>query len=261
MHLLIPSTYAIDERDDRLRVQTYGRLARAAAIFGVDHITIYRDDDPKSDEQENARLLKKYLEYAECPPYLRKALIPYDPDLEYANIMPALQIISHGYSDEFREAVVEQVEDGESVLDAGLDADVRVSEPLSEGERITLHMGEEPTVIDPDAIEGFWTFTVEETRDDLGTVIDGLEQPVIGTSRKGEPLSSFAESRFVHEDVALAFGSAWRGIPALIDRGDCTGDQFAAMINFVPGQETKTVRTAEAVPVTLGITNALRHLG
>ncbi len=259
MQLLVPSTYGLDHRDDKLKVTAYGRLARAAAIFGVEQITIYRDDDPKADEARNAELLRKHLEYAECPPYLRKELIPHDPDLEYASILPALQTLSHGYTDEFREAAVTDADGGTATLDAGLDDPVTVDTPLEEGARVTLMRdGDTWTVVDRDAIDGFWTFTVTERRDALGDVIDDLPVPVIGTARQGDPVSDFRDSRFVDEDVAIAFGSAWRGLPALIERGDLTADQLTGIYNFIPAQHTKTVRTDEAVPIVLGIFNALR---
>lgn len=260
MHVYVPSTFGMDERDEKLKVFKYGRLARAISIFGAERIVIYRDEDPKGDEERNAELMRKYLEYAEAPPYLRKALIPHDPDLEYASIMPALQILSHGYADRFREAVVEDVEDGRAVLDAGLEEPVEITGDLDEGARVTLAMEEPPRVIDGDAIEGFWTFDVDERRADLGEVLEEETRPVIGTSRHGEDLSAFASSRYVDEEVALVFGSAWRGIPDLVERGDCREDQFAGTFDFVPGQHTRTVRTAEAVPVVLGVINALRNV-
>lgn len=260
MELLIPSTFGLDERDDRLKVYKYGDLARAASIFGAERITIYRDEDPKADEERNAELLYKYLEYAETPPYLRKQLIPKDPDLEYASIVPALQIISHGYSDRFREAAVEEARDGKSVLNAGLEEPVELDAGLEEDARVTLDMEPEPHIIDPRDIEGFWTYTVRNERKDLGEVIDGLETPVVGTSRHGDPLTSFIYGRGMDEEFAVAFGSAWRGIPDLAERGDCSEDQFEGIYNFVPGQHTETVRTAEAVPVVIGVINALRQL-
>ncbi len=261
MHVLVPSTFGLDERDDRLKVYKYGALARAVSIFGVDRVTVYRDEDPRADEEENAELMRKYLEYAETPPYLRKQLIPKDPDLQYASVLPALQIVSHGYSDEFREAAVLESGEGASVLDAGLEEDVEVPVELEEDERVTLRMLEEGAeVIDYRDITGFWTFEVVNDRRSLGEILGEEERPVIGTSRHGEELSSFASSRFVDEDVALVFGSAWRGIPDLIERGDCSEDDVAGMFNFVPGQETKTVRTSEAVPIVLGVINALRNV-
>ncbi len=260
MEVLIPSTFGLDERDDKLKVYKYGQLARSISIFGVDRVTIYRDEDPKADEERNAELLQKHLEYAETPPYLRKALIPRDPDLQNASILPALQIISHGYSERFREAVVEESREGGSVLDAGLDEPVEVAEELPEGGRVTVAMDDTPHVIDAAGIEGFWTFTVANERKDLGEVVAERDVPVVGTSRHGDPLTSFVYGRGMDRDFALAFGSAWRGIPDLAERGDVDEDQFEGIYDFVPGQQTRTVRTAEAVPIVLAVISALRQL-
>lgn len=259
MHLFIPSTFATDERDEKLLVQRIGQLARSAAIFGADTVTIYRDEDPKADEERNAELMEKYLQYAECPPYLRKALIPHDPDLKYASILPPLQILSHGYENEFREGVVTNVTEDSSTIDVGLAQPATIEEPLEEEMRVTVMRAEDSwELIDRNDIDGFWTFDIRNERAPLGDLLGALELPVVGTSAKGDPLTAFKESGYVEQDVALVFGSAWRGIYDLIDRGDCTEDQFEGIYNFIPAQHTKTVRTSEAVPIVLGVINAFR---
>ncbi len=266
MELFIPSTYAINERDERLLVQRIGNLARTAAIFGVDTVTVYMDEDPKADEKRNAELMEKYLEYAETPPYLRKALIPHDPDLQYANVMPPLQIISHGYEDRFREGAIIDTDDQSVTINAGLDDPITIPVPadmrIEEGSRVTLMDTEEGwELIDHQGIDGFWTFNIRNERRSLGELLEETPRPVIGTSAKGEPLHRFSESGHVDQDIALVFGSAWRGIYELIDRGDCSEDQFDGIYNVIPGQHTKTVRTSEAVPIVLGVINAFRHTG
>lgn len=260
MDLLIPSTFAADERDMKLRVAKYGMLARSASIYGVDRIIIYQDEDPKIDEEESVELMEKYLNYAETPPYLRKQLIPHDEDLKYANIMPALQIISHGYSDNFREAVVEENDDGELTLEAGLSSPVTAYGDLEEGERATLLMTseEEGKIISRDEIDGFWTFDIENRREKLGEVIEDLDKPVVVTASSGDPAKEVEDELTDLDDHALVFGSAWRGIPLMIERGDLERSQIDMMVDFVPEQQTKTVRTEEALPICLGIIEYLR---
>lgn len=258
MELFIPSTFAINERDEKLLVYRIGNLARAVSIFGVDTVTIYRDDDSKADEERNAALMEKYLDYAECPPYLRKALIPHDPDLQYASILPPLQIISHGYSDQFREGVVTD-SDPETVVDVGLDDPVTIPTDVEDGSRVTVMNTEDGwELIDPRNIDGFWTFTVENDRRQLGDVLADREQPIIGTSAHGDPLDAFSTSAYSSRgDIGIVFGSAWRGVYDLADRGDCSMDQFDGTYNFIPEQQTKTVRTSEAVSIVLSVINAL----
>lgn len=255
MDILIPSTFAADERDMKLRVAKYGMLARSASIYGADRIIIYQDEDPKIDEQRSGELLEKYLEYAECPPYLRKQLIPHDEDLKYANIMPALQIISHGYSDTFREAVVEGGSDGELTLEAGLEDTITAYGDIDEGERVTVLLtgDDEGKIITKDEIDGFWTFDIENRREKLGEVIEDIDKPAIVTSSSGDPAKEHEEELSELDDYMLIFGSAWRGIPLMIERGDLERSQIDLSVDFVPEQQTKTVRTEEALPICLSV--------
>lgn len=261
MDLLVPSTFAADERDMKLQVAKYGMLARNAAIFGIERVIIYHDPDPNIDAARQGELLEKYLNYAECPPHLRKALIPRDDDLKYASIMPALQIISHGYSDDFREAVIEEAEDGVLELEAGLEDTLTGYGDRNEGERVTVKriQGDQAQIIDPESLDGFWTYEVERPAQDLGDVLETIDNPVIATSFHGEPVSEHEETIESYDDCAILFGSAWRGIPSMEDRGNVSSDQYEIMINIFPGQETQTIRTEEAISIGLSTFSYIRR--
>ncbi|MCJ7429188.1 MAG: hypothetical protein MUP66_02245 [Candidatus Nanohaloarchaeota archaeon QJJ-5] len=261
MDLLIPSTFAADERDMKLQVMKYGMLARSAAIFGIERIIIYTDPDPNMDASRQGELLEKYLNYAECPPYLRKALIPRDDDLKYASIMPALQILSHGYSDEFREAVIEDVDEGVLELDAGLDEPLTAYGDREEGERVTVKriQSDQAQIIDPESLDGFWTYDVLRPEQELGAVLETITKPVIATSFHGSPVETVEDDIASYDDCAILFGSAWRGIPTMEDRGDLESDQYDLLVNLVPEQETKTIRTEEAITIGLGLLSHIRR--
>ena len=133
MEVLIPSTFAGEERDNKIFTFKVGQLARIIGIFGVNKVTIYRDYDKKLKDKLNAQKIEKTLKYIECPPYLRKFLIPFDKDLKDANVLPALQIPSHGYSEEFREGYV--IKSGNpSIVFCGLKEPVEISENLEKGD-------------------------------------------------------------------------------------------------------------------------------
>ncbi len=204
--------------------------------------------------------MAKHLRYAECPPYLRKALIPYDEDLQYANIMPALQIPSHGYSDKFREAVVEDEDNGELTLKAGMKNRLTTYGDRNEGERVTVKVvnQQEATIIDRDDVPGFWTYTVENTTKELGEALEQVDMPVVGTSVDGDQVHDVEGKLREMDDLALVFGSAWRGLEAMIDRGNVKEDRFDMMVDFVPAQQTETVRTEEAVFECLAVLDYLR---
>ena len=69
--IAIPSSALINERDEKIKTYKVGQIARAAAVFRVSEIVIYRD--PKLDESD---FIADVLEYLETPQYLRKYLIP-----------------------------------------------------------------------------------------------------------------------------------------------------------------------------------------
>lgn len=264
MEVLIPSTFAAEERDPKLKTLKIGRLARAIAIFGIEQVTIYKDQDPKLDERRNATILRKVLNYAECPPYLRRDLIPLDDDLQYANVLPALKIPSHGYPQseqqkQYREAVVKEKRGSKAVLDAGLEEKV-AAHGFKTGERVTVRLKETGVAekVDQGQIPGFWTYEVNVGGQTLGQLLQGKDKAIVGTSRYGSPLEEAREDLKALEDYVLVFGSAWRGLYTMIDREQgLAKEDFDLIVNTIPGQNVSTVRTDEALLVSLGILNSL----
>ncbi|MCK4652106.1 MAG: hypothetical protein KAT13_03345 [Methanosarcinales archaeon] len=90
LSLIIPSSLTIDARDLRSKTMKIGQIARAASVFCVDRIVIFRD--PGLDE---ADFIEKILRYAETPQYLRKRLFPLTDDLRYAGAIPPLRTPHH----------------------------------------------------------------------------------------------------------------------------------------------------------------------
>ena len=90
LSLIIPSSLTIDARDLRSKTLKIGQIARAASVFCVDQIIIFRD--PGLDE---ADFIEKILRYADTPQYLRKRLFPLTDDLRYAGAIPPLRTPHH----------------------------------------------------------------------------------------------------------------------------------------------------------------------
>ncbi|KKY20987.1 putative deoxyribose-phosphate aldolase [Phaeomoniella chlamydospora] len=90
-----------------------GIVARALAVFCVDEVIIFDDEDTshkshKSHRQEGdhgytgysdpGHFLSHLFAYLETPPYLRKALFPMHPDLKTAGSLPSLDMPHHSKS-------------------------------------------------------------------------------------------------------------------------------------------------------------------
>jgi len=130
-----------------------------------------------------------------------------------------------------------------------------------EGERVTVKVIEDgrAQIIDSDDLNDFWTFEVENRDEPLGNVINDLDKPVIGTSFHGEHVGDVESNLKEFDDSAVVFGSAWRGIPSMIERGDLDEEQIDLLVNFIPNQHTKTVRTEEALYICLSVLDHIRR--
>ncbi|MHC1579550.1 MAG: putative RNA uridine N3 methyltransferase, partial [Candidatus Alkanophagales archaeon] len=90
LSILIPSSLTMDTADMKLKTYKVGQVARAASIFCVDEIVIYKDR-----EYDDSRFIERVLRYAETPQYLRKRLFGLEPELRFAGVIPPLRTRHH----------------------------------------------------------------------------------------------------------------------------------------------------------------------
>ena len=262
--LLIPSSYTEESPDPRIKTYKVGQIARAAAIFRIDEIVIYRTKGP-----DDTRFISTVLRYAETPQYLRKALFPMQDALRFAGVIPPLRIPSHTVSHEaeYREGIVTSVGSDRSVrVDVGIDSPISLESPekaLKKGERISVRICSRSNskfakLVDKKDIPLYWGYEVRTAKSlhDALMEIDGLR---IATSVKGQPLdmkllSEIGEKAKQRDKVSVAFGSPSKGLDAiLLDEGHKLEDHSSYVVNAVPDQGAATVRTEEAVFITLGL--------
>lgn len=262
--LLIPASFTEESPDPRIKTYKVGQIARAASIFRVDEIVIYR-----TKGLDDSRFISTVLRYAETPQYLRKALFPMQDALRYAGIIPPLRIPSHTVSEEseYREGIVTSVGSDRSVrVDVGIDSPISLETParaLKKGERISVRIcsrSNNAELVNKKDIPLYWGYEVRTAKSlhDALAEIDGLR---IATSVKGQPLdlkllSEIGENAKQRDKVSVAFGSPSKGLDAiLLDEGHKLEDHSSYVVNAVPRQGASTVRTEEAVFVTLGLLN------
>jgi len=263
--LLIPSSYTEESPDPRIKTYKVGQIARAAAIFRVDDIVIYH-----TKGHDDTRFISTVLRYAETPQYLRKALFPMQDALRFAGVIPPLRIPSHTVTDEseYREGIVTSVGSDRSVwVDVGSDSPIPLETPgraLKKGERISVRIcSRRPTkvqIVNKKDIPSYWGYEVraKSSLHDALTEADGLR---IATSAKGRvldlnTLSEIGASAKQRDKVSVAFGSPSKGLDViLLDEGHKLEDHSSYVVNAVPGQGASTVRTEEAVFITLGLLN------
>jgi len=270
LSLLLPSSLAIDASDLRSKTAKIGQIARAASVFRVDQIIIYRD--PDLDETER---IERILNYAETPQYLRKSLFPLVDDLRYAGTIPPLRTPHHPLDAEkigigdIRVGVVVRVHENGSWVDIGSKRSAFLNVSLQKGERVNVQVTSKKPLkavpVDDDEIAGYWGYSVARAGSLNGalTRTPGLR---IATSRYGEAIDTDLllkiGAKSGSEDVLVVFGAPHKGISEIMDE-EKSEKSFSAEFNYtidtLPDQGTATVRLEEAVVATLAILNLAFH--
>lgn len=265
---------------DDLRVKTFraGLVGRAAAIFMVDEIVVYLDDYSRGS-LENQRVFSKLLRYMVVPQYLRKIVFKKEEDLRFAGLLPPLKIPSHTVpsslkqlpSKSFRLAAVVGESKRKIVLEAGLEK--RLIAPFPDpplrarlGD-IVLIVVEDPSRLEARIVDSpnppfYLGYRVSSPKATLGGVLKGFEGAKIGTSKYGELF--WRKTREIKTLISktsrmlIAFGSPSMGIREILARENVKVDEvFDIVVNTVGEQGTETVRTEEAIYITLPLVCSL----
>lgn len=270
--IAVPASMVAEINNLRDKTNALGQLGRAAAIYRVDQIIIYRN-------QPDENITMKYiLGYLETPQYLRKHLFDMRPELQYAGTLPPLRTPHHATEEnlsqvsvgDFREGVVVGGSDFNYRVDVGLDALMNVrGKPPAKGSRIiTEIMQIEPEFsgrsVKKKNIPEYWGYDLRGSKGRLSDLVHSPEWDLtIATSRNGDSINSVKENLEADwgnaEKTLIVFGSYKEGVVEMIEReGRKAEEVFDYIVNTVPEQGTKTVRTEEAVMSSLAIFNIFK---
>ncbi len=267
--ILIPSSLTMESRDTRVNTLKVGQIARAAAVFRVSRIVIYRDQ-----EYNDSRFISMILRYMETPQYLRKLLIPRREELRHVGMLPPLRTSHHPINSkseslkigEFRVgAVVESVgSDGGVWVEIGINRPIplRTGEKYPVGQRLNVRIfSQEPLAAEPvdqKDIPRYWGYETEVV-DSLESYLESMRDTrIVLASRSGRAITPQILQELVQSgnkrDLAVAFGSPARGLDAFLSKESMKRYE---MINTIPHQGTETVRVEEAVFATLALLNLM----
>lgn len=271
----LPASVISDTPHLREKTAKLGLIGRAAAIFRVDEIIVY-NDKLKANQHQNAYLIATLLAYMETPQYLRKRLFKIEQRLRYAGILPPLRTPHHPLNRKTKKLKVGEYREGMTLsrTKEGVLVDIGIEQPalLREtswdlGKRLTLqivNIGEsvEVQTVSKEAVPYYWGYTVKVENDSFRTVVEnGAFDLTIATSKLGVKFSEVAVS--ITEEwrkaacTLVAFGAPTRGLHEIVkNEGANLDDIVDFVVNTVPEQGTETVRTEEALLVSLAILNA-----
>ena len=172
--IAIPGSIIANAQSSELRSYLAGQIARAATVFGVDRVVVFRDSPSETREGDDVEgewrgahrttdpsvFLARILQYLECPQYLRKLLFPVHADLRYAGLLNPLDAPHHVRATEYsqwREGVVVnrpagaggRKGGGGSWANVGLLHDIQIDRALPPLTRVTVRMGQDHTAQPP----------------------------------------------------------------------------------------------------------------
>ncbi len=255
-------------------------VGRSAAIFGVDEIILF-SDIPKQRQTRDLSLIASILSYMETPQYLRKQLFKIRPDLKYVGVLPPLRTAHHPLSSrikdltvgEYREGVVMSSSHEGALVDVGVEEYALVrNRRLPINCRVTVKIKQVKGILEAEAttrddVGKYWGYRVSQTESTLGTLLSARTfDLVIATSKYGKLIQDVSSRLMLRWKtsvrILVAFGAPVRGLYDIVKREHLDLDKVSDfVVNTIPYQEVQTVRTEEAVPVTLSILRVLAAKG
>ncbi|XP_054164056.1 putative methyltransferase C9orf114 [Oppia nitens] len=246
-------------------------------------ITDSTDNSLQYDKRRSAMVqMIRILQYLECPQYLRKYLFPLQKDLQYAGLCNPLDSTHHLKTADtdcrYREGVVtnKPAQEGRgSHVYIGLQRDVQIDRSLRPNVRVTVRLADncdlrrskrlKGVAVSPDEpreLAGlYWGYQIRVAKS-LSAVFGespyaGGYDLTIGTSDRGDNVDKHLRQlpkRFNH--LLVVFGGL-KGIEAAHDSDESlssvedTRDLFDHYLNTCPNQGSNTIRTEEAILITL----------
>jgi predicted SPOUT superfamily RNA methylase MTH1 len=154
---------------------------------------------------------------------------------------------------------------GRVLVDAGLKSLIPLEGDVPKERRITVqftsnHPNFRCKAIAKEHVKEYWGYEVKEVQSLVG-LLESAKNPVILTSREGEPLGK-REREIIQElknssGALIVFGSPNRGLREILKDERRMVADFKYFLNFVPSQGTETVRLEESVLGCLSILNYL----
>ncbi|XP_047181556.1 putative methyltransferase C9orf114 isoform X1 [Vigna umbellata] len=265
-----------------LATRLAGQIARAATIFRINEVVVFDNKRNLSvldnlDDESSAAFLMRILQYLETPQYLRKALFRMHNSLRFVGLLPPLDAPHHLRKHEwgpYREGVTVKERDsnsGATLVDVGLVKNVIVDEIFEPGRRVTVAMGTNRN-LDSDlprqvvssskpSEEGvYWGYQVRYAHNISSVFKDctykqGGYDFIIGTSEHGQIIKSSNLEIPSFRHLLIAFGGL-AGLEESVEeddnlKGKKAQDIFNLYLNTCPHQGSRTIRTEEAIFISL----------
>jgi len=274
--IAIPASVVSDTPHLREKTSKIGVIGRAAAIFGVEEIIIYKDE-LKTGQKAEMDLIATLLSYMETPQYLRKRLFRLRPKLRYAGILPPLRTPHHPLDKKttdlklgaYREGVtIAKTREG-TLVDIGVEKPALIPEAqFPVGKRVTVKITDidkrvMASLANRQEIPCYWGYKVTFWENSFGKLMKETRFALkIATSKYGAPFKDIegkiAEKWNEAEAILMLFGAPTKGLYEIAKNERLNLDEIVDfVVNTIPEQMTETVRTEEALMASLAVFNCV----
>ncbi|XP_010546891.1 PREDICTED: putative methyltransferase C9orf114 [Tarenaya hassleriana] len=285
--IALPGSIIDNAQSLELATRLAGQIARAATIFRIDEVVVFENrrgsgndsavNNSSGGDESGAAFLIRILQYLETPQYLRKSLFPKHGNLRYVGMLPPLDAPHHLRKHEwapFREGVTLKEKSPHvkgTMVDVGLSQNVVVDQVLDPGVRVTVAMGSDRNLESdlprqvvssskPREEAGmYWGYRVRYASN-ISSVFhecpfQGGYDYLIGTSEHGLVINSSELKLPSFRHLLIAFGGL-AGLEECTEadneyKGKNVRDAFNIYLNTCPHQGSRTIRTEEAMFISL----------
>ena len=266
LSIAIPNSSLKDEKKHENKTRKIFQIARAAAIFQIKNIIIYKDG---KEFENDSKLLSTVLRYLETPQQFRKRLYPKSGLLQFVGALSPLKTpnqcvtsnVKQIKKGDIREGIILGV-NGKKVIDIGTEQLVQYHGKKEIGKRVIVKIKQcSPDIvvydIEKEQLPIFWSYNVKHGGN-LITLLNKWKGPKILTSRKSKKinqknLQAICSSQ---EEILVVFGTTDKGIHEMLNNQISTIQNFKTW-NFFPDQGTETIRLEEAILGCLSILNSI----
>jgi len=253
-----------------------GQIARYAAIFEINWIYLLKTH--KKNDKE-LPFIKKIFEYLNTPQYLRKKRFAFESELKHVGTLPPLATYLHHITkikkelkdNEIREGLIVEADENSIIIDIGIEEYIKIKENQNQFDKsrpiylkIKKNINEiSYKIISFDEGNNYMGYRVKIlTLSELFKEEKGL---FIGTSRRGLNIFDIQNKLKTEiqtkSNINLLFGSPKVGIFKLFKQNNLNiKDIVPYIINFIPNQGVRTIRTEEAIPIVLSTLNSINSI-
>tara|TARA_B100000029_G_C17512025_1_gene936642 strand:- start:214 stop:1032 length:819 start_codon:yes stop_codon:yes gene_type:complete len=264
LSIAIPNSSLKDEKKHENKTRKIFQIARAAGIFQINNIIIYKDD---KEFETDSKLLTTVLRYLETPQHFRKRLFPKSGLLQFVGALSPIKMPNQTITSDARQIKKNDIREGVIFSKSGkkfIDIGINQSPPYHGKHNI----GKKTIVkikdvypnfvvydIEKNQIPYFWSYDVKHGGN-LFSLLTKWKGPKILTSRKSKKIKDNDLQKLIstNDEILVVFGTTDKGVHEILGK-KINNIQNAKAWNFFPNQGTETIRIEEAILGCLSILN------